>query len=155
MLKKNLEPSIFLSYCSPEDQREIQLKEKVFKILVARQYNVIDSANLRPERFITDKILETINDADAVVVLAFTRNVATTLGGMSKYGTSPWIHIEATVAYFLGKPLLLIGDHRLHRHGVFDQNSFPSSRLFINFEEFTSEAYFDMVHSIELFLQSY
>lgn len=146
---------IFFSYCSPQNQYEFKLREVVVETLLKHGCKVIDSADLTTERCIIDEIFQITSAVDAVVSLAFPRNSFLSSGATNQRGTSPWIHVEATLAYILKTPLLLMGDHTLYQHGVFDQRSMPCTRLFFEFSELEVAKYADVAQGVEQFLNKH
>lgn len=151
--KAKYAPKIFFSYCSSETDTETVFIRFIKNVLLQQGCEVLDSADLQPKKSILETIIEVTARVDAVICLAFCRSHIPMQKSFNFFGTSPWIHIEATLAHVYKKPLLLIGDSQLIHQGVFDERSVDCKRIFLNFSMIDESLRSEIIQGIQSFIQ--
>lgn len=128
-----MKTKIFLSVANGyrKDQKDYEscLRKQIFKL--TKQEAVTVSCLCNKGESPLNKVIESIQDCDALIALAFERkhtylefikekNLYDRIEKKNIYYTSPWIHIECAIAKAFSKPILLLIPSNIESEGVID-----------------------------------
>lgn len=118
--------SIFFSHNFPISAAQRRLIEVTESWISSKGYHCITVKEVNiPLGPVLPKIRSLIKSADQIIVMAFSRkghcgneNIGT---GVPENELSPWVHMEAVMAYQLGKKIHLLKEDKLPAVGIFDE----------------------------------
>jgi hypothetical protein len=106
-------------------------------------------------------VVNAIRSCDGIIIVAFPRifirSGAEMQGASTEYAidgrniATPWLQIEASLAYGLGIPLLILVDDRLHPEGLLNPNHAAYNALFYNMTESQSRLSSTITGAITVF----
>lgn len=118
--------SIFFSHNFPVSAPQRRLIEVTESWISSQGFYCITAKEVNiPQRPVLPKIRSLITSADQIIVMAFFRQRHCGNGNMgtrvAASELSPWVHMEAAMAFQLGKKIHLLKEDKLPAVGIFDE----------------------------------
>lgn len=151
---------VFISHPSPFNEQQRSFLELIKKKLTAQGLNGV---NLGTSNWNYRKPLKPIKElmtkCEGAIIIGLERHHSY-IGYekehsgeqaelIHKYASTPWIHIEAGMAYQAGLPLLILKEKKLHQEGILDPNNSESYIFDFTIEKNTEKLTTDLEQIVE------